>query len=104
MFGNTQATQRGPGREVHGRAEAHNGESSPGCRQTQRPWELLYFHLAARACTQPWPEQTLGKTTEWKHCRKRSQQDSFYGSRRRQLLSIDCTDSYTALFLTLSEI
>lgn len=35
---------------------------------------------------------------------QRSQQDSFYGCLRQQLLSIDCTDSYTALFLRLSEI
>ena len=50
-----------------GEEEAQYGESSPGCcRQTRRPWELLYFHLAARSCTQPRPEQTLGKTTEWK--------------------------------------
>ncbi len=66
MFGNTRATQSG---RCTGEPEAQNGESSPGCRQTWRPWELLYFHLAARTCTQPRPEQTVGKTTEWKRHR-----------------------------------
>ena len=52
-----------------GGTEAQNGESSPGCALTRRPWELLYFHLAARTCTQPRPEQTVGRTTEWKRHR-----------------------------------